>query len=125
MRKCDDDRSLRRIRDRFQLNDRVIPAPWAFARITVALGIPEALREGFFAEQFEVLVRTAISLVAIVHVKGGAIAGETAERELQSALRLVGSADLEMVVAIAGLYDGGIAGKVALLRRHSRRAWMN
>jgi hypothetical protein len=112
VRKCEDERTFARIRDGLQVTDRVAPAPWVLGRITVALGLAEEVRAFFCREHFQGLVRAAITLVAIVQAKG-----DVSMKELQTALRVTGPADLELMVAVARFLDRDITDRMAPVKR--------
>jgi hypothetical protein len=107
------------IRERAQVRDVTVPAPWCVARVALLLETPDDARRLFCAEQLAAIVRTAVALVALVHTRpgDGQPLGEPVEREIRAALRLVGSADWDMAVAVARLYDKDITAKMSGGRR--------
>jgi hypothetical protein len=119
-------RQLGEIREKYEVTDVTVPAPWVSARIALLIGMPEDSRSFFSATQFGAAIRAAISLVAIVHGRLAAGQGgtnEQIEKEIQSVLRLVGRTDLEMVLALARLYDKDIMARLSGQRTSTMRSF--
>jgi hypothetical protein len=112
-------KKLGEIRERMQIRDVIVPAPWCIARVALLLETPDNARCFFCAEQLEAMVRTAIALVALVQMRpgDGQPLGEAVEKEIRSALRLVGNVDWDMAVAVARMYDKDIHAKLSGGRR--------
>jgi hypothetical protein len=109
-------KKLGEIRERLQIRDVVVPAPWCITRVTLLLEIPDDARCFFCAEQLGAMVRTAIALVALVQMKPGD-GDDSAERDMRGVLRLAGNVDWDMAVAVARLYDKDINAKLSGGRR--------
>jgi hypothetical protein len=102
---------LTELRQRFRVDAVVTPAPWAIGTVSLILWVPKNARRAICEQQLGAMLRCAISIVAIAHEKstaGQLTQGEQNEREIQRALRLTGTADWEMAVGVAQLYDRGI-----------------
>jgi hypothetical protein len=112
-----DEPGLDKIRDEFLITDRVITAPSVVARLTMSIAMWESAREFFCWQQFKGITQTAILFVSLVHRNGGQIIGETAEKDMRTALKLTGSEDVTMVVKIAALYDKNRMAKLPLMRQ--------
>jgi hypothetical protein len=101
--------TLNLIRDELQIDDVLVPAPWCLGRVVMLIETAPELRLFFCAEQLAGILRIAISFVALVQVSPPT---EAAERELRTALGLVGQGDWDLIVALARLYDKEIHTKL-------------
>jgi hypothetical protein len=108
----DTDHQFAGIREKFGLVDITAPAPWALARVALLLSLPDDTRHLFCAIELEAIMRTAISLVALAQDRAAGGITEQTEREIQTALRLQGKADWDMVLALARMYDRDITTKL-------------
>jgi hypothetical protein len=76
--------------------------------------VPKGVQVAICEQQLEVMLRFAVSIVAIVRKKQLARAGATVnqyEKEIPRALKLTGNgADWEMVFGLPQIYDRGIGG---------------
>jgi hypothetical protein len=119
---------LRDLRESLRIQDLIVPAPWCIVRVALLLETPENSRFLFCAEQLAGIVRTAVSLVAIIQTRGGEMmggGGDSQEKELKTALRLVGAVDWEMVVALAKLFNKNIANKWNNVRKAMSQPFLN
>jgi hypothetical protein len=117
---------LGELRESLRVQDLTIPAPWCVVRVALLLETAGCARFLFCAEQLAAILRTAIALVAIVQTRSAETiaVGDGLEKELKTALRLVGGVDWEIAVALARMYDKDITaklngGKRALIRAFS------
>jgi hypothetical protein len=105
--------ALNLIRDGLQIENVLAPAPWCLARVILLAEAAPQLRARFCAEQLAAIVRTAISLVALMRV----CPGEATDSETRAALGLVGQGDWDMVVALARLYDRDVHTRLPTAKR--------
>jgi hypothetical protein len=83
----------------------------------MSISMSELARECFCWQKLEGITQTAILLVTLAHRNGGQIIGETAEKDMRTALKLTGPEDVKMIVKIAVLYDKNRMAKLPLMRQ--------
>jgi hypothetical protein len=91
------------IRDMYHLREVVAPAPWTMAMCGLLVRLPRESYRSICEIQFGLIVRAAISMVAIVKERPQIDGASILEK-----LRLVGPGDRDIALAIAALYDKDI-----------------